>query len=290
MHMMLMVLTGGVAELADRSPCPDGETTVASGAESADECLCVRGYYRSAASGNCEPCQVGSYQTELGREECLPCAANYTTHSTGSSSNASCVPVEIFSGQHAGDDAKENVTAATVVDVPTLTWNVSLVNLPKTNPTSQLRGLLEAGLLDALADSARIEVRAIRIRGWAQSRRLQSAETSPTILIVDMRFRSVEEAAIALSDLDMVALESQVQANLRKDPLTADVALQLSVPLLAFSPVACPVHTAIPPGITPLSTDECECTPGYGFDVRAGCQACLPGEYKGAVALSLIHI
>ena len=273
---------GGVAESAKRFPCSSGETTLAVGAVSAGECVCDRGF-GDAQSQACEACSVGFYKADAGPGSCFPCQENFTTHSAGARSNSSCIPETSLQVQGL-DGGFSNTTK-----VPTLTLNVSVLNVPDAGAPGEdeVQEFLRQVLLIALSNAARLPAGAVQVRfahvrlNTGSGRRLSSA-----VFAVDLRYRTVAEAELASSDLDLAALMSDVQTSLQEDPRGDGLVLQVSELQVTSVDLECPSGHSVPPGIVPLGPAECECSPGYGF-AGGECQPCLQGEYKPTVGNAL---
>ena len=77
---------GGAASC---SSCPAGTTTGGTASTMLEDCTCLAGYEGQSDGAECTECGVGSYKTEAGVGECLPCKM-HATSSPGSTTGEDC--------------------------------------------------------------------------------------------------------------------------------------------------------------------------------------------------------
>ncbi|CCF73454.1 GCC2 and GCC3 [Babesia microti strain RI] len=79
-------------------PCPSNSVTMARGASTPEDCMCVSGFHPSTAGSerHCVPCPVGHYKSNTSNASCTPCGDNMTTISTGSHSFSQCTCLPIY--------------------------------------------------------------------------------------------------------------------------------------------------------------------------------------------------
>ncbi|OUC49884.1 putative GCC2 and GCC3 [Trichinella nativa] len=75
--------------------CGEKLTTYDFGSTSFSNCsvpeLCLPGYYFNVDENKCQPCPIGSYQFEYGKNYCIRCPQNLTTEFPASKSQNSCI-------------------------------------------------------------------------------------------------------------------------------------------------------------------------------------------------------
>ncbi|XP_052778282.1 proprotein convertase subtilisin/kexin type 5-like [Mya arenaria] len=94
-------------------PCPYGKTTHQTGTYAPAGCIststtkpagaCDKGHYFDHHLYTCNPCPLGTYQDESGRESCKPCPNGQTTQQTGTYGLAGCTPPNCESGYEWND-------------------------------------------------------------------------------------------------------------------------------------------------------------------------------------------
>ena len=119
---------------------------------SSTQCVCDRGYYFIATSNNCAECDKGSYKDAAGNDEaCILCEAGNTTFDAGSVAASSCVP-EVTSSQDGGlpGSAGGSANLQNSSEVPAVSFNMSLSNLPATTDLASIRSQLIVSWLTAV--------------------------------------------------------------------------------------------------------------------------------------------
>ena len=130
-----------------------------------DACVCDRGYVYDTVALTCSPCPLGFYKTQPGNfETCDACPDGYITYNTGSVFSSSCfASPSLTTGAPTAnvDDNETNVsnasnatvdTAPDLVElltkneseVPAVSFNMSLANLPTNQDAESLRNQLIA--------------------------------------------------------------------------------------------------------------------------------------------------
>ncbi|CAJ1443646.1 unnamed protein product [Effrenium voratum] len=303
---------GGSPSLATRVPCADGQTTLGLGFVTSDACVCDRGYVYDTVALTCSPCPLGFYKTQPGNfETCDACPDGYITYNTGSVFSSSCfASPSLTTGAPTAnvDDNETNVsnasnatvdTAPDLVElltkneseVPAVSFNMSLANLPTNQDAESLRNQLIAIFKNTLASATRLSADAIQIdfiglvltnTSNATGRRL-----SASMVVVTIKQRSVEEATITAADMDADSLTSEILTAVQQHPTLGDSGITVvaeSRVTRTSSIVKCPPKQSVPPGVPVLSAADCQCSLGHGFDpTLQTCEPCNLGEYKATV-------
>ncbi|CAJ1379694.1 unnamed protein product [Effrenium voratum] len=255
---------GGDIDTAVRVQCPLYTTTNLPGQAAGSACECSRGAFLDRDL--CVPCALGFYKENISNEEgCTACPASQTTFQQGSMSNTSCIT-----------PSQNGTGAQSTFEAPAAIFEMILENLPEANSTSTLNELRTL-LRQKFADKAGIEGSAVEILfGQAGTqRRLSNLKVD-----VALKFYRQADAAFAL---DFVSV-SEIAETLATSTTFSGVSLTSSGSRLSSLRIECGPNQAIPPGVSVLSAQDCQCKPGYGYLAEtSGCSACNAGEYKADV-------
>lgn len=177
---------GGPPVSAQRFPCGDGLNTLNLSASASDSCICDAGFARSSATGQCTPCELGWYKSELGNDHCYQCPENYTTFSTASTNSLFCIKsvTETNADVNATDQDTEGSHQNTS-HVRTVVFNVSVEGLPS-DEMLQLVNELPALLLQTISEMTRLDTSIIKVEygntAPGPQRRLSEAISAPWIV------------------------------------------------------------------------------------------------------------
>ncbi|XP_052824017.1 signal peptide, CUB and EGF-like domain-containing protein 1 [Octopus bimaculoides] len=80
------------------------------GAKNISDCagLCSRGYFADDGLEPCQPCPIGTYQTDIGRTKCIPCGRSIKTRGVASTSFQDCIVKTICGPGHFYDVESES--------------------------------------------------------------------------------------------------------------------------------------------------------------------------------------
>eukprot|EP00439_Symbiodinium_sp_Y106_P035489 s3907_g4.t1 len=279
---------GGLVDIAVRLPCPLHHTTKSSGAVTKAACECASGYRRSDDLRQCVSCEVGFYKLDVGNARtCTPCPEGLTTYMQGSISNASCI--------ERSEPVDDDVTIAPTEEgvsnestVPAVVLRIELADVLAEVQRNESLSELQALLLDAISGILGGGEEALSLEFLPIERRLATGNTGNMRLAVTIKYRSMDEAKLTLQDLDVAAVADGIAESIEEHPIFSSMTPLLSVPVLAEATVRCSKYRSVPPGVPVVSSKDCQCSPGYGFDSAAGsCEACAEGEYKATVGDAL---
>ncbi|CAE7226101.1 Scube1 [Symbiodinium microadriaticum] len=275
---------GGLVDVAVRLPCPVHHTTKSSGAVTKAACECASGYRRSDDLRQCVSCEVGFYKLDVGNADtCTPCPEGLTTYMQGSISNASCIE----RSQPVGDNVTMAPTEEGVSNestVPAVVLSIELADFLGEVQDNESLSELQALLLDAISGTLGGGQEALSLEFLPIQRRLATGNTDNMRLAVTIKYRSMDEAKLTLQDLDVAAVADGIAESIEEHPIFSSMTPLLSAPVLSEATVRCSRYRSVPPGVPVVSSEDCQCSPGYGFDSAAGsCEACAEGEYKATV-------
>ncbi|CAG5115710.1 unnamed protein product, partial [Candidula unifasciata] len=87
--------------------CPLNTTTASKGSTSDLNCslaFCPAGSYLNESINNCSLCERGTFQDSPGKNNCIPCRSNYTTHFEGSFASSQCYEICLQGNYRNGTD------------------------------------------------------------------------------------------------------------------------------------------------------------------------------------------
>ena len=271
---------GGLVDVAVRLPCPVHHTTMSSGAVTRSACVCASGYRLADDLRQCVSCEVGFYKSDVSNARtCTPCPEGLTTYMQGSISNAACI--ERSQPDNVTTGTEESVSNESTVPAVVLSMELADLEVQGNESLSELQALL----LDAISGILGGGQEALSLEFLPTERRLATGNMR---LAVTIKYRTMDEATLTLQDLDVAAVADGIGESMEEHPIFSSMKPLLSAPVLAEATVRCSKYRSVPPGVPVVSSDDCQCSPGFGFDSAAGsCQPCAEGEYKVTVGDAL---